>query len=45
MRSVAATNRTGTLQKEISQASERGYDLVALVSRREHLAIMERAGN
>lgn len=42
---VLATNRTGTLQKEISQASERGYDLVALVSRREHLAIMERAGN
>lgn len=39
---VLATERTGTLQKEISQAAINGYLLVALVSRGEHLAILER---
>lgn len=39
---VLATERTGTLQKEISEAAEKGFALVALVSRGEHLAIMER---
>jgi len=40
---VLATERTGTLQKEISQAAVNGYQLLALVSRGEHLAILERA--
>ena len=39
---VLATGRTGTLQKEISQAAINGYVLLALVSRGEHLAILER---
>ena len=39
---VLATERTGTLQKEISQASIDGYTLVALASRGEHVAILER---
>lgn len=39
---VLATSRTGTLQKEISQAAANGYVLLALVSRGEHLAILER---
>jgi hypothetical protein len=40
---VLATERTGTLQKEISQASANGYALVALAGRSEHVAILERA--
>jgi hypothetical protein len=40
---VLATERTGTLQKEIGQASINGYMLVALTSRGEHVAILERA--
>jgi phosphoribosylcarboxyaminoimidazole (NCAIR) mutase len=39
---VLSTERTGTLQKEISQASANGYTLVALAGRSEHVAIMER---
>jgi hypothetical protein len=39
---VLATERTGTLQKEISQASSDGYTLVALAKRGEHIAILER---
>ena len=39
---VLATERTGTLQKEISQASANGYSLVALAGRGEHVAILER---
>lgn len=39
---VLATARTGTLQKEISQAAINGYFLVALASRGEHVAILER---
>jgi hypothetical protein len=39
---VLATSRTGTLQKEISQAALNGYILVALASRGEHVAILER---
>jgi hypothetical protein len=38
-----ATSRTGTLQKEMSDLAERGYELVGLISRREHIAIFERA--
>jgi hypothetical protein len=39
---VLATERTGTLQKEISQASVNGYTLIALAKRGEHVAILER---
>jgi hypothetical protein len=39
---VLATERTGTLQKEINGAASKGFRLVTLVSRGEHLAIMER---
>jgi hypothetical protein len=39
---VLATERTGTLQKEISQAAVNGYTLIALAKRGEHVAILER---
>lgn len=40
---VLATKRTGTLQKEMSEAVERGYSLVGFISRSEHIAVFERA--
>jgi hypothetical protein len=40
---VLATERTGTLQKEISQASANGYSLIALAGRGEYVAILEKA--
>jgi hypothetical protein len=40
---VLATERTGTLQKEISDASANGYTLTALAGRGEYVAILERA--
>lgn len=40
---VLATSRTGTLQREMSETAERGYQLIALASRGEHVAIFERA--
>lgn len=40
---VLATHRTGTLQKEMGEVAERGYQLVGLISRDEHIAIFERA--
>jgi hypothetical protein len=39
---VLATERTGTLQKEISQASANGYSLIALAGRGEYVAILEK---
>ena len=39
---VLATSKTGTLQKEITQSTDEGFNLVALASRGEHFAIMER---
>lgn len=39
---VLATTKTGTLQKELGEAGAKGFKLIALVSRGEHLAIMER---
>jgi hypothetical protein len=39
---VLATNRTGTLQKEASEAQEAGFVIVGMVSRGEHMVIMER---
>jgi hypothetical protein len=40
---VLSTERTGTLQKEISQAAANGYKLTALAGRGEYVAILERA--
>jgi hypothetical protein len=39
---LAATTRTGTLAREVSEAQAEGFELVDLVSRDEHIAIMER---
>jgi hypothetical protein len=41
---VLSTERTGTLQKEIRQASLDGYTLIALAKKGEHIAILERGG-
>ena len=40
---VLATERTGTLEKEINQASANGYAVIALAGRGQHVAILERA--
>ncbi len=39
---LLATNRTRTLQKEVTEARAEGFELVGLVSRGEHMVIMER---
>jgi hypothetical protein len=39
---VLSTERTATLQKEISEASANGYTLVALAGRGEYVAILEK---
>ena len=39
---LLATNLTSTLEKEIVVAQSLGYDLVGMVSRGEHIVIMER---
>ena len=39
---VLSTERTGTLQKEITRASNDGFDLVAVAKTGEHIAILER---
>lgn len=39
---LLATTRTGTLQKEVSDAQAAGFKLVGMVSRDEHMVIMER---
>jgi hypothetical protein len=39
---LLATSRTSTLQKEVTEAKEAGYILVGMVSRGEHMVIMER---
>ena len=39
---LLATSFTGTLQDELSQALDGGYTLTGLVSRGEHLVILER---
>jgi hypothetical protein len=41
---VLATSRTGTLQREMSDAEAAGFTLIALASRGEHVAIFERVG-
>ncbi len=40
---LLATNKTSTMQKEMSQAMEEGYEVVGMVSRGEHMVILERA--
>jgi hypothetical protein len=39
---LLATTRTGTLQREMTQAIGDGYEVVGLVSRGEHVAILEK---
>jgi hypothetical protein len=39
---VLSTDRTGTLQKEITRASNDGFDLIAVAKAGEHIAILER---
>lgn len=39
---LLATNRTGTLQKEVTEAKNEGYLVVGMVSRGEHMVVMER---
>ncbi len=40
---LLATNRTGTLQKEVTEATEAGFMIIGMVSRGEHMVVMERA--
>ena len=39
---LLATNQTGTLQREASEAQAAGFVIVGMVSRGEHLVVMER---
>ena len=39
---LLATNRTATLQKEVSEAATAGFALIGMVSRDENLVIMEK---
>ena len=39
---LLATKRTSTLQKEVTEAKEAGYKVVGMVSRGEHMVVMER---
>ena len=39
---LLATSRTSTLQTEVTQALEGGFTIAGLVSRGEHMVIMER---
>lgn len=39
---LLATNRTSTLQKEVNEATEAGFVIIGMVSRGEHMIIMER---
>ncbi len=40
---LLATTRTSTLQKEMMAATEQGYEVVGMVSRGEHMVILEKA--
>lgn len=42
---LLATNLTSTLQKEVSQAEADGFVIVGMVSRGEHMVVMERESN
>lgn len=39
---LLATSRTGTLQKEVTEAVAAGFVIVGMVSRDEHMVVMER---
>jgi hypothetical protein len=39
---LLATTRTSTLQKEVTEAQAAGFVIVGMVSRGEHMVIMER---
>lgn len=39
---LLATSRTSTLQKEVSEAQAAGFAIVGMVSRGEHMVVMER---
>lgn len=39
---LLATSRTSTMQREMAQAVEDGYEVVAMVSRGEHIVILEK---
>jgi len=39
---LLATTLTGTLQKEVTEMQNAGYVIIGMVSRDEHLVIMER---
>jgi hypothetical protein len=41
---LLATTRTSTMQKEINEAKDLGYKIVGMVSRDEHMVVMEREG-
>jgi hypothetical protein len=42
---LLATTLTSTLQKEVTEAQEAGYRIVGMVSRGEHMVVMERETN
>jgi hypothetical protein len=42
---LLATTLTSTLQKEVTDAQNEGYVIVGMVSRGEHMVIMERERN
>lgn len=39
---LLATSRTSTLQKEVTEAQEAGFKIIGMVSRGEHMVVMER---
>jgi hypothetical protein len=42
---LLATSRTSTLQKEVTEAQEAGFAIVGMVSRGEHMVVMEKAND
>jgi hypothetical protein len=39
---LLATSRTSTLQKEVTEAQSAGFVIIGMVSRGEHMVVMER---
>lgn len=39
---LLATSRTSTLQKEVTEATQAGFAIIGMVSRGEHMVVMER---
>lgn len=42
---LLATERTGTMQKEMAQAVDDGYEVMGIVSRGEHIVVLEKPAN